>query len=840
MTKAGSSDIARKTDRPYPLIGIVTPARNRRAWTVGFVQRLAEQDYPFFKLYIVDSASTDGTPEAIRALGLDVVEMLEAPDSAYWTAATNIGAQRALAEGCDYVLTINDDAIVANDFLSRLVGAAQDGGARIVGAIISYANEPARLWGVGAYNDFASGAFVQTGLANMAEEALRPDPDAPPGLVRVDYLCGNGALFHRSVYEEIGLYDVRNTPHYHADTELTMRAERAGIARYCALDARLYNRFTEAGDGAFASKNVRFFSLRSANYVRPLFYILDRYCEADDRAVALTRYFARYLTGASGRDHSKLLRAIAFLTTPERRKIAVRDWVPPSDPDLMLAQDIDLLLKLPPRGFALAAYVRLMRRVCSAPELLAYEQVVMSGRPRAGLLREFVGSEEFCNLAGASTAEFAQALLGGAPAPSATPRQRALLAFRAVHSRNPTARELAASSPAQTPAHSAVPVVYFNVDVLCMAISDQRARTGVHRYVVSLLDALRGDPRAQIRIFYSTELQSQFDALIGERPELRAFEADLETPIAQRAIAFYPYFPFSAPPVSLARLPQALTVCDLFPLMRPEWFTDEAVARFRRQLHSLVGVDHIFCISRATQVDLHRSFPSLKARSSVAYLAADAAVRPKTRFIQFDKIVKRAIAAPYFVCIGTIEPRKNLRNVLAAFARLGREARNLRMIVVGQQGWNVRTEELLKMEGIDRSRIVFLGGVPDAQLWELYAGALCVVFPSLGEGFGLPILEAFQCSTPVVTSDVASMPEIATQGAILVDPSDPDAIAAAILRLARDRALRKRLAQEGYARAQEFSWTRCSDDHMRVFLGLAARGGTDQGFESKLTACGAE
>ncbi len=828
MTKAGSSDIARKTDRPYPLIGIVTPARNRRAWTVGFAQRLAEQDYPIFKLYIVDSASTDGTPEAIRALGLDVVEMLAAPDSAYWTAATNIGVQRALADGCDYVLTINDDAIVANDFLSRLVGAAQSGGARIVGAVISYANEPARLWGVGAYNDFASGAFVQTALANMAEEALRADPGAPPGLVRVDYLCGNGALFHRSVYEEVGLYDVRNTPHYHADTELTMRAERAGIARYCALDARLYNRFTEAGDGAFASKNVRFFSLRSANYVRPLFYILDRYCGVDDRAVALTRYFARYLPGASGRDRSKLLRAIAFLTMPERRKIAAREWVPSSDPDLMLAQDIDLLLNLPPRGFALAAYVYLMRRDCSASELAAYEQAAMSGRARADLLREFVESDEFRNHAGALTAEFARALLKGASAPSGTPRQRALLAFRAVHGRNPTARELAASSPALTPVHGAVPVVYFNVDVPCMAISDQRARTGVHRYVVSLLDALRADPRAQIRIFYSAELRSQFNTLIGERPELRALEADFETPIAQRAVVFYPYFPFGARPVSLARLPQALTVCDLFAVMRPEWFADEAVARFRHQLHSLVGVDHIFCISRATQIDLHRVFPSLKASSSVAYLAADAAVRPKTRFIQFGKIVKRAIAGPYFVCVGTIEPRKNLHNVLAAFARLGREARKLRMIVVGQEGWNVRTQDLLKMEGIDRSRIVFLGRVPDAQLWELYAGAMCVAFPSLGEGFGLPILEAFQCGAPVVTSDVTSMPEIATKGAILVDPNDPDAIAAAILRLARDGALRKRLAQEGYARAQEFSWTQCSDDHMRVFLELAAGGFDDR------------
>ena len=107
LTEAG------KPKAVYPQIGVVTPVRNRKNWTLGFVERFARQDYPIFTHYIVDSASTDGTPEAITALPLRSVRLLRAGESAYWTAATNVGVRQALKDCCDFILTINDDAIVA-------------------------------------------------------------------------------------------------------------------------------------------------------------------------------------------------------------------------------------------------------------------------------------------------------------------------------------------------------------------------------------------------------------------------------------------------------------------------------------------------------------------------------------------------------------------------------------------------------------------------------------------------------------------------------------------------------------------------------------------------------
>lgn len=810
---------ASQTD--YPLVGVVTPVRNRRAWSVEFALRFCRQDYPFFKLYMVDSASTDGTPNAIRALGLDGIEVLDAPASAYWTAATNVGVRRALADGCDYILTINDDGIFADDFLSRIVQVASEANASIVGAVISYANDPGVLWGVGAYNRWADGAFVQTGLANELEDKLKPDPGAPAGLVRVDYLCGNGALFHRSVYEQIGLYDARNLPHYHGDTEFTMRAERSDIPRFVALEARVYNRFTESADGVFAAKNKRFFSLRSVNYVRPLLFIIDRYCDSDAlRTLAFARYFARYLPEMTPRELSKFLRALRLVSGTASRPLCISDFIPPSDPDLALAADISLLLAFPPRALVLGAFGRLLRRSCSDEELTTYEVALDDSRARERFLRDIMSSAEY--RARACGDDFGAALVGDVSA-VLTPRQKVLLAWRKQHGRNPTNAEFdQATRDASPRVKSIVPTVYLNVDVLCMAMLDARAKTGVHRYAFSLIETLRVDPRINLKLFVSAELSAQFTRLCAERSEFRALADNDGTPLAAKAVVFYPYFPFGSKARRYAMLPQAMTLCDLFPLTNPEWFSTEAVERFRRQLHGLVEAKHVFCISQSTERELRAVYPALRARSSVSYLAAEPA-EVDSRGAGFVRTLRRTFAKPYFVCIGTIEPRKNLRNVLAAFNRLGKEVSDLRMLVVGQEGWSVRADELRAIGGLNSDRIRFLGHVPDARLWQLYRGALCTVFPSLAEGFGLPILESFQCGVPVITSNTTSMREIATKGAILVDPHDPDDIAQAITRLACDAALRDRLAQEGAARAKEFSWSRCANDHVDVFLEIATR-----------------
>jgi glycosyltransferase involved in cell wall biosynthesis len=160
-----------------------------------------------------------------------------------------------------------------------------------------------------------------------------------------------------------------------------------------------------------------------------------------------------------------------------------------------------------------------------------------------------------------------------------------------------------------------------------------------------------------------------------------------------------------------------------------------------------------------------------------------------------------AAEGDYVLAVGTLEPRKNLARLAEAANRAGLELR-----VVGARGWG----------GVqaDGAGVRWLGHVPDAELAELYRGALCVAYPSVYEGFGLPVLEAMACGAPVVTSRGSATEEVADGAAVLVDPSDPEAIAAG---LAEAISRRDELARLGRERAARFSWERVADETVAVY-----------------------
>jgi glycosyltransferase involved in cell wall biosynthesis len=151
---------------------------------------------------------------------------------------------------------------------------------------------------------------------------------------------------------------------------------------------------------------------------------------------------------------------------------------------------------------------------------------------------------------------------------------------------------------------------------------------------------------------------------------------------------------------------------------------------------------------------------------------------------------------------GTIEPRKNLPTLLRAFARVDSDAR---LVLVGPQGWN---EDLDRLIAPVRSRVHVVGFVPPDDLEPLYAGASVFCYPSLREGFGLPVLEAMAQGTPVVTSSGTSTAEVGGDAAVLVDPRDADALADAINGLLGDSARASALGERGRRRAATFTWER--------------------------------
>ena len=199
-----------------------------------------------------------------------------------------------------------------------------------------------------------------------------------------------------------------------------------------------------------------------------------------------------------------------------------------------------------------------------------------------------------------------------------------------------------------------------------------------------------------------------------------------------------------------------------------------------RDLAELYGVDR----GRVTVTPLGVELPARPDHAGARRLLADLGVR-----------------GPFLLAVGTLEPRKNLARLLDAFGEVTAELPDHWLVVVGPVGWGPRLRPTW-----DSVRVKLAGPVDDARLHALYQAADGLAYPSLYEGFGLPVLEAMANGLPVLTSDRSSLPEVAGDAALLVDPLQRSAIAAGLLRLAGDAALRRRLAEAGRRRAAGFTW----------------------------------
>lgn len=176
----------------------------------------------------------------------------------------------------------------------------------------------------------------------------------------------------------------------------------------------------------------------------------------------------------------------------------------------------------------------------------------------------------------------------------------------------------------------------------------------------------------------------------------------------------------------------------------------------------------------------------------------------------------------YLLSVGSLEPGKNRSRLFRAYARLRKEGGDWPLVVVGQLAWRYEGElELVRRLGLEE-HVRFLGYVPDEDMPALYSAASVLAFPSLYEGFGLPVLEAMSCGTPVVTSDRSALAEVAGDAALLVDPTDVEALAEALGRLLSDDSLRADLRTRGIERAGQFSWERTARATLSVYEIVAA------------------
>jgi glycosyltransferase involved in cell wall biosynthesis len=237
--------------------------------------------------------------------------------------------------------------------------------------------------------------------------------------------------------------------------------------------------------------------------------------------------------------------------------------------------------------------------------------------------------------------------------------------------------------------------------------------------------------------------------------------------------------------------------------------------RWLRQFeHRLDTSARLLVPSRSAKEDLTRLYPVDPEKVDAVHHGVDAdAFRPVQRATVERTLRRLGIFEPYLLFVGGIEPRKNLSRLVQAFAKL--PERTSLVIAGGRVRWFPKASEQLDAE-IERlapevrSRVVRLGYVSDADKLALLTGADVFVYPSRYEGFGMPVLEAMACGTAVVTSTTSSLPEVAGEAAVLVDPAEPDAIAAGLAELLDDDDLRHRLEAAGLARAAGFTWARAA------------------------------
>jgi alpha-1,3-rhamnosyl/mannosyltransferase len=268
----------------------------------------------------------------------------------------------------------------------------------------------------------------------------------------------------------------------------------------------------------------------------------------------------------------------------------------------------------------------------------------------------------------------------------------------------------------------------------------------------------------------------------------------------------------------LKRTPCTLVIFDLLFMEKEKYntaaFCRDLRKRVRRALNQAAGV---VVPTREVQRSLDVHFPGLEALTRVVPLGGDHL--PEGRAMEGEGAPK---PGRYLLSVGTLEPRKNRARLLEAFAAAAKDHPGIELVVVGRPGWmDEAFQEGLKTSSV-RDRVRVIRDLPDPELRWLYEHALALAYPSLAEGFGLPIVEAMAAGCPVLTSHCSAMPEVAGGAALEVDPRDVDDMAHGLKRLIEEESLRDALRQAGRDRAARFTWKGVAGETL-AFLREVAR-----------------
>jgi len=361
---------------------------------------------------------------------------------------------------------------------------------------------------------------------------------------------------------------------------------------------------------------------------------------------------------------------------------------------------------------------------------------------------------------------------------------------------------------------------------------------GNESYAVNLIEALAEIDQTNLYTLYVTR-PAAIDRFANRWSNFKVRQTLPHTPLVRIPLTLsaelrrHPvdvlHVQFTAPP--FAPCPVVTTIHDLSFEHLPETFKRRSRAQLRLTVRRTARkAALILTLSEFSRRDIIETYAVDPERVIVTPAAAPTHFKPVASETELEKIRERyGIGANYLLSLGSIQPRKNLTRLIEAFQQLRKSRPDdelPQLVIAGKRGWlDDEVFRAAQRDGLNES-VKFIGYVPEEDLPALYSSAMCFVYPSYFEGFGLPVLEAMQCGAPVIAGNQTSLPEVAGDAALLFDPFDTRALGEAIARVLDHPDYPADLRARGLKRAAEFSWIATARLTLKAYESAAASRGT--------------
>lgn len=272
--------------------------------------------------------------------------------------------------------------------------------------------------------------------------------------------------------------------------------------------------------------------------------------------------------------------------------------------------------------------------------------------------------------------------------------------------------------------------------------------------------------------------------------------------------------------LSETKIPQVITLHDIIPLKMPETVSDNYLKIFDKEMPKILqNISGIITVSNFSKQDIHDTLGFPKDKIFVTQLAAENQYKPLNK-ISSNNFIKNKynIDSGYILYVGGFSPRKNILGLIESFSLCkSKLSEDTKLVIIGYKGasYDVYKNRALEL-GIS-SDVIFTGFIETADMPYFYNSASMLVYPSFYEGFGLPPLEAMACGTPVISSNITSIPEVLENSSIFINPSDTNDISNAIIKVANDQNLRQRLKEKGLHQSNKYCWQKTARETIDAY-----------------------